>query len=260
MLNLKCTETEKIHMITNFFEIFLYNLRKMVNTFVIGRKLEYLQYLDMKRLGKQRVEAAQIIAILEHYDEFGELPNKGWANHKVTKMWMGHTKALKMYFNYAVTYWIERGYKNTYELYENVECEIIKCTFDGKRAIFEKEANENTFPIWFSFPPFHYAHRAALYMKDPEFYRELLNEKIEPYVGKGYLWPGDHGNEIYRKWSMKFLAEPGEGLPSYYRLSIDLIKQWVKDKETNPSTGRKIKVGKKTYKDFENAAKHYGLL
>ena len=39
----------------------------MVNTFVIGRRLKYLDYLDDKRLGKQRVEAAQIINILEYY-------------------------------------------------------------------------------------------------------------------------------------------------------------------------------------------------
>lgn len=232
----------------------------MVNTFVLGVKLEYLKYLDMKRLGKQRVEAAQIISILEYYDEHGELPDNGWANHKVTKMWMGHTKALKMYFNYTVKYWIERGYKNTYEFYEDVDCEIIKCRFDGRTAVFEKEATSETFPLWFSFPPIHYAYRAALYMKDPEFYADFVSKKVRPYIGRGYLWPSDHGYEIYEEWNMKFLADPGEGLPSHYRLDFEDVKKWVENKEINPKTGRAIQVGKKTYKDYEKAAIYHGLI
>ena len=211
-------------------------------------------------MGKQRVEAAQIINILEYYDEHGEMPEAGWTNHKATQMWKGHTKALKHYFNETVKFWIKRGFKNNYELYEDVECEIINCEFDGTTAIFEKDADENTFPLWFSFPPFHYSHRAALYMKDPNYYSDFFSKNIERYIGNGYLWPADHGREIYRNWKMWYLAEPGEGLPSHYRLDIDLVKKWVNDKNKNPSTGRRIETGKKTYDDYNKAAIFYGLI
>lgn len=232
----------------------------MVNTFVIGRRLIYINDLDYQRLGKQRVEAKQVIDILEYYDEHGVMPDQGWTDHKVTKMWKGHTKALKCYFNEVVKYWIKRGYKNNYELYENVECEIIRCHFDGKKAIFEKQANKDTFPLWFSFPPFHFSHRAALYMKDSSYYSYLVDENVRPYIGKGYLWPTDHGQEIYENWSLDYLAPLGEGIPSHWRISLDLIKKWLGNKEKNPKTGRPIEKGKNVYKQYEDAAKHYKLL
>lgn len=232
----------------------------MVNTFVIGRRLEYINDLDYQRLGKQRVEARQIIDILEFYDLNGFIPDQGWIDHKVTKMWKGHTKALKCYFNEVVKYWIKLGYENNYELYENVECEIIRCKFDGKKAIFEKEANENTFPISFSFPPFHFSHRAALYMKNPDYYSYLIDENTKPYIRKGYLWPTDHGKEIYENWSLSYLAPLGEGIPSYWRIEIDLIKKWIQNKEINPKTGRQIQKGKKIYKEYEDAAIFHRLI
>jgi len=232
----------------------------MVNTFVIGRRLEYIEDLDYQRLGKQRVEAYQIINILEYYDEHGEMPKQGWTDHKVTRMWKGHTKALKCYFNHAVKYWIKLGYENNMNLYENVDCEIIQCTFDGRRAIFEKQANKDTFPIWFSFPPFHFSHRAALYMKNPQEYSYLVDDNVKPYIGRGYLWPSDHGNEIYENWSLDYLAPIAEGIPSYWRIEYSLIEKWINNKNINPKTGRAILPGKKTYKEYEDAAKHHGLI
>lgn len=232
----------------------------MVNTFVIGSKLKYLQYLDDKRLGKQRVEAKQLIDILEYYDEHGVMPDQGWTNHKATKMWIGHTKALKVYFNKTVELWISRGFKNNYDFYEVDDCEIIKCKFDGKKAEFEKEANSDTFPIWFSFPPFHYSHRAALYMKNPEYYESFRTKKVIPYIGMGYFWPSDHSNEVYENWNMSYLAEPGEGLPSHYRISRSDAEKWVENKLINPKSGRSIVEGKKMYKDYEKAAMFYGLV
>ena len=53
-----------------------------------------LKVLDWRRLGKQRVEAHQILnVLLERTD------TKGWRNHPITKMWKGYEDALKLYFN-----------------------------------------------------------------------------------------------------------------------------------------------------------------
>jgi hypothetical protein len=63
----------------------------MVNTFLpFPQFTKSAQALDYKRLGKQRVEAWQILQALR-----GE--TKGWTNHPATKMWRGHEKALCEY-------------------------------------------------------------------------------------------------------------------------------------------------------------------
>jgi hypothetical protein len=53
--------------------------------------------LDSKRLGKQRVEAFQILNIL-----LNRTKTSGWRNHPAVKMWKGHENALKVYFNESV--------------------------------------------------------------------------------------------------------------------------------------------------------------
>ena len=47
--------------------------------------------LDYKRLGKQRVEAYQILQALSD-------PNYGWQNHPAVKMWRGYEEALVAYY------------------------------------------------------------------------------------------------------------------------------------------------------------------
>ena len=48
-----------------------------------------LECLDRLRLGKQRVEAYQILNIL-----LNRTKTKEWRNHPAVKMWEGHTNAL----------------------------------------------------------------------------------------------------------------------------------------------------------------------
>ena len=62
--------------------------------------------LDSKRLGKQRVEAMQILNVLEGR-------RTGWKNHPAVKMWTGHTAALHLYKDLCINEWVSRGYNNT---------------------------------------------------------------------------------------------------------------------------------------------------
>ena len=62
-----------------------------------------LQSLDWRRLGKQRVEAHQILNVL-----LGRTTTKGWVNHPITKMWKGYEPSLQLYFNLCVEEWINR--------------------------------------------------------------------------------------------------------------------------------------------------------
>lgn len=120
-----------------------------------------LKVLDSRRLGKQRVEAFQILNVL-----LERTNKKGWKNHPAVLMWVGYENALKLYLNKAIKLWISRGYKNTMKL------EII----EGKIK----------FPPWFGNPNFHASHRGNLLRKDFNFYsKNGWNE--DPKMN--YIWP-----------------------------------------------------------------------
>lgn len=117
------------------------------------------QVLDDKRLGKQRVEAFQILKTLK-------TGRKAWANHPATRMWRGYEFALMMYMNAMILEWKRRGFKNTMQL-ANVP---LICAL----------------PKWYRDPAFHSAHRAALLAKAPEHYSQFgWVEKPEI----NYVWP-----------------------------------------------------------------------
>ena len=104
-----------------------------------------LQALVYSRLGKQRVEAYQIIRAIKH--------DGGWQHHAAVKMWRGHINALKRGYNLSLDEWIGRGYKNNMQ----------KMAIRGKIA----------YPQWFGRNNFHSAHRSNLLRKDPVYYGKL---------------------------------------------------------------------------------------
>jgi len=108
--------------------------------------------LDYRRLGKQRVEARQIIDILEKYDIGEDISKLPWGNHPAVRMWVGYTDKLKLYYNHIVREWISRGYKNNMEFYNVVL--------------------DSPLPPWFGRKDFHNAHKSKLLQKDYEFYKK----------------------------------------------------------------------------------------
>ena len=120
-----------------------------------------LSVLDTKRLGKQRVEAFQILNIL-----LNRTKTKGWRNHPAVKMWKGHPNALKFYFNSCLEEWIKRGYKNNMK-YEKIRGKIV-------------------FPVWIGNTKFHASHRSNLLRKDGEYYSQF-GWKEKPTLP--YIWP-----------------------------------------------------------------------
>ena len=139
-----------------------------------------LRVLDWRRLGKQRVEAHQVLnVLLERTD------TKGWRNHPITKMWVGYESALQLYFNVIVDEWISRGYNNTMQ-YENITDKI-------------------KYPHWLGNDIFHSSHRSNLLRKDDVFYSQ-------------YMWAeaGTHPYAWYdtdkREW---YLQHVGTGLREY---------------------------------------------
>lgn len=120
-----------------------------------------LKSLDSRRLGKQRVEAHQILNIL-----LNRTKTKGWRNHPAVKMWKGHSNALKLYFNKAVEEWISRGYQNNMKL-EEIRGKII-------------------FPKWIGDEEFHSAHRSNLLRKDEKYYSQFGWKELPDLP---YIWP-----------------------------------------------------------------------
>jgi len=114
--------------------------------------------LDRQRLGKQRIEAYQILRTIK----FGN----GWSHHPIVKMWAGFENALKLYSNSIVTEWIGRGYRNNLEIYKLTGCEIA-------------------LPWWLGNAEFHASHRAALLAKNYAYYSKY-GWIEEPKIS--YVW------------------------------------------------------------------------
>ena len=117
--------------------------------------------LDWRRLGKQRVEAYQVLNILLNRTDS---PNGGWRNHPITRMWDGYEPALQQYFNLCVEEWIDRGYNNNM-LMEDITEPII-------------------YPHWLGNESFHSSHRANLLRKDYEYYSQFKwrEDSENPYT------------------------------------------------------------------------------
>ena len=118
--------------------------------------------LDYKRLGKQRVEARQIINILE-----GRSSSNAWKNHPAVKMWYGYVEALKYYFNVISQEWVDRVYKHTMGFYEIHLPTIL-------------------YPVWLGNEEFHKSHRSNLLRKDSEYYGKYFKD-VKPDLP--YFWP-----------------------------------------------------------------------
>ena len=108
---------------------------------------ETAKCLDSKRLGKQRLEAKQILDLLT-----GKADNS-WKFHPCVKMWNGYETVLKVYYNAILQEWIRRGYRNAMKFYE----------ITGKVE----------FPSWLGRKDFHDAHRSNLLRKNFEYYKQF---------------------------------------------------------------------------------------
>ena len=144
--------------------------------------------LDYRRLGKQRVEAMQILRTLEQGPEvkFCSDPETGekiilwgnnmetfptmktpWYNHPAVKMWRGYEKALHWYKDFMILEWIGRGYKTTMQLTTT------------------KHIKEPVYPPWLT-DKFCQSHRSNLLRKNPTYYKQF-NWNIPDNLP--YIWP-----------------------------------------------------------------------
>ena len=121
--------------------------------------------LDNKRLGKQRVEAYQILFVLLNPSA------RGWRNHPAVKMWRGHERALATFGSLCCEEWLHRGFNDTMLPRFRVLLETLPRT---------------GMPEWLGDDRVNRAYRAALLAKNPSHYSQF-GWGIEPKVE--YQWP-----------------------------------------------------------------------
>jgi hypothetical protein len=125
--------------------------------------------LDDKRLGKQRVEAYQIIKALR-----GDYADTGaWVNHPATVMWRGHEYDLALYGLAISIEFYERGFDG----YNMVE------TFSTLTAQLSSN-NTEKYPWWVEHELLHKTHQSNLIRKFPEYYGGWQLPNNIPYI-----WP-----------------------------------------------------------------------
>lgn len=113
--------------------------------------------LDYRRLGKQRVEARQIITAITD-------PSYGWQHHPAVNMWRGFLDALKAYYNAICHEWERRGYRHNMGYYT--------------------VPDDYELPSWWGREDVHYSHRSMLWQKSPrDYYGWTGIAKVN------YVWP-----------------------------------------------------------------------
>jgi hypothetical protein len=131
--------------------------------------------LDDRRLGKQRIEAKQIIQVLDNPDA------KGWRNHPAVRMWDGYIMSLCYYGMAMCTEWARRGFNdNTRDWFE------ARCISEFANNEARGVQHDSRKPPWMADARLYVSHASNLIRKDPHYY-----ELIWPQIPNGvpYLWP-----------------------------------------------------------------------
>jgi hypothetical protein len=140
-----------------------------------GRLIDLgFQSLDYQRLGKQRVEAWQILNVLRGVDNDGKPKNhKGWVNHPATRMWEGHIAALALYGIRCCEEWKSRGYNDSLlPRFTSVFRDFVRYGDDPSPPAFLDDIMES--------------HRSNLIRKLPEHYQPLWPTTADNLP---YVWP-----------------------------------------------------------------------
>ena len=129
--------------------------------------------LDYRRLGKQRVEAKQLLLALSLDVGPHKARTSHWSNHPAARMWRGYEFALCEYGGVVCTEWIRRGYNDTLlPQFEELSAELLKS--QAKVSL----------PPWFGNKEFHDSHKSNLMRKDPKYYYwPNVPNNLE------YVWP-----------------------------------------------------------------------
>lgn len=133
--------------------------------------------LDQRRLGKQRVEALQVLRALT-------VPGYGWRHHPAARMWTGYEEALTRYGLEICRQWTDSGHGDTCAAALLAELRAVKSIAAPRDQAALAWAG--ALPPWLGDSAFHRGHQSALLRKDQAFYGRFF-----PDVPKDlpYVWP-----------------------------------------------------------------------
>lgn len=132
--------------------------------------------LDVRRLGKQRVECIQVLRGLV-------VPTYGWRHHPAVKMWRGHEEALGRYAFTCCDLWVERGFGDTCAA--TMAADLATAGVHHVRTQAELHS-AGDLPWWLGEEQFHRSHQSSLVRKDPDHYRPLFPDVRDDLP---YVWP-----------------------------------------------------------------------
>ncbi|ATW47186.1 MSMEG_6728 family protein [Streptomyces peucetius] len=136
--------------------------------------------LDPRRLGKQRVEALQVLRGLT-------VPGYGWRRHPAVRMWAGYEEALARYGLEVCGVWTAQGRADTcaVTLVNDLAGSRERPNGDTVRPQ-DRLAADGDLPPWLGDPVFHRSHQSSLLRKDREFYGDRFPGVPDDLP---YLWP-----------------------------------------------------------------------
>ncbi|MFF9689385.1 MSMEG_6728 family protein [Streptomyces sp. NPDC014623] len=133
--------------------------------------------LDPRRLGKQRVEAIQVLRGLT-------VPGYGWRHHPAVRMWTGYEEALVRYGLDVCAVWTAEGRADTCA--ETLRKDLAASLRRTSVRTDTELAAAGELPPWLGDEALHESHRSALVRKDPAYYRPLFPD-VPPDLP--YVWP-----------------------------------------------------------------------
>lgn len=133
--------------------------------------------LDVRRLGKQRVEALQVLRGLI-------VPGYGWRHHPAVRMWAGYEEALVRYGLEICQRWCAAGGSDT------CASTMLADLREGTGVLGPRSQDDlaavGALPPWLGEPGFHLSHQSALVRKDPAHYARLFPGVPDDLP---YVWP-----------------------------------------------------------------------
>jgi hypothetical protein len=133
--------------------------------------------LDVRRLGKQRVETIQVLRALT-------VPGYGWRHHPAAAMWSGYEEALVRYGIDICHVWCASGRADTCAT--TLIADLAETTGLDAVRTQEELADAGELPPWLGDEAFHRSHQSALVRKDAAHYRPFFPDVPSDLP---YVWP-----------------------------------------------------------------------
>ncbi|MFD8419556.1 MSMEG_6728 family protein [Streptomyces sp. NPDC059466] len=133
--------------------------------------------LDQARLGKQRVEALQVLRGLI-------VPDYGWRHHPAVRMWAGYEEALVRYGLEVCAMWTAEARADTCA--STLTTDFARHRPGATVRVQEQLADDHELPPWLGDPAFHRSHQSALVRKAPEIYTPFFPDVPDDLP---YVWP-----------------------------------------------------------------------